>query len=33
MTEENIGQEFKLKKYRWNKILFSLRNKAKWIDE
>ena len=33
MDEENINQEFRLKKYRWNEKLFSWRNKAKWIDE
>ena len=31
MTKENIGQEFKIK--NTDEILFSLRNKAKWIDE
>ena len=33
MAEENVSQEFRLKKYRQNKKLFSWRNKAKWFDE
>ena len=28
MVEENISQELRLKKYRWNKKLFSWRNKT-----
>ena len=33
MTEENINQELKLKKYRWSKKLFNCGNKLKWLDE
>ena len=33
MAEENISQEFRLKKYRWNKKLLHWRNKRKWTDE
>ena len=29
MVEENINQEFKLKKYRWNKKLLHWINKSK----
>ena len=33
MVEENISHEFRLKKYRSSKKLFTWRNKAKWIDK
>ena len=33
MTEGNISQELRLKKYRWNNNLFCSRNRSKRIDE
>ena len=33
MFEENVRQEFRLKKCGRNKKLFAWRNRAKWIDE
>ena len=33
MPEENMNQEFILKKNGWNKKLFNWRKKSKWIDE
>ena len=33
MVEENISQELRLKKYRWNKKLITWSKRAKWIDE
>ena len=33
MLEENINQEFWLKKNRWNKKLFNWRNKPIWINK
>ena len=33
MPQDNINQEFRLKKNRQNKKSFSWRNKSKWINE
>ena len=33
VPEENINQEFKLKKNKWNKKWFNWRNKSKWFIE
>ena len=33
MPEENMNQQFRLKKKRWNKKLFNWRNKSKWIND
>ena len=33
MPEENINQEIRLKKHRWNKKLFNWKNKSTWINK
>ena len=33
MAEENISQEFRLEKWRWNEKLFNWGNKSKWVDK